>query len=610
MTDFLSQIRNQGQQNPAQAARGQANQRLGGIPALARQALREAARDWIALECLANGRDYAKPDTQKRFVLWEARKTGLIHIELGENVQAEHAWVLRLFLPINTFVRFPFNSGDSSQTDSLSWHSIDQSLLKPDGQLYELPRWSTASRSSVALVPQNIAQLPKLQAWPGEEPRQEVQYQNHDIKVHMREWADLDTARANPLNLWRFYQAVGDVGAAASSDGIMLPNGYRARLYSIKTGVHYVGSKYQGPPVANKHRLEANSAMAMLRSNVVRALPNGDDSFGLQPEILTITAPLRDGSRDGFQVRDLSCLRRQTRYLPGQAIPYARWAFDAQAGADGQCDFWRANFAVPLGRAKARLFLNYGLIHTSANAQNFVLGFPLMGRPGLMQFVVRDLGDTSWHDDFIRDYLSHFGHGQRVWRAFRSEASAAIRHVLHDTSSGQYPAPEIVRLAAFSLLTHGFGENLGWNRTLQHRFLTGLFDGFLSYVRQTLNLAAASYPGVLPAAPLTDPAILTLGEDGAYPHPTPSHARYCERIEACLGLTAAELFGRAAYVRSRAQHVITSDNTLRQAINAEELLLCAGIERLLRTMDDGVRSAIRDRLETAFAGHWPAVVEL
>jgi hypothetical protein len=167
-----------------------------------------------------------------------------------------------------------------------------------------------------------------------------------------------------------------------------------------------------------------------------------------------------------------------------------------------------------------------------------------------------------------------------------------------------------VRLAVYSLLTHGFGENLGWNRTLQHRFLTGIFDGFLGYVRQTLNLATAAYPAVVPVVALGDPAILTLGEQGAYPHPTGAHARYCEQLEECLALDANALFGRAAYVRSRAAHLINSDATLRQTINAEELFLCTGIERLLRTMDDGVRAGIRGRLETAFDGHWPAVVEL
>src|SRR6185503_19543084 len=115
--------------------------------------------------------------------------------------------------------------------------------------------------------------------------------------------------------------------------------------------------------------------MAMLRSRLIRSLPNIDPTFGLQLELLTITAPLTNGNRDGFQVRDLSCLAPNLMYVPGQAVPYVRTMVDHAASADDQCTFWRNNFAIPLGRAKARLFLNYGLIHTSANAQNVVLGF-------------------------------------------------------------------------------------------------------------------------------------------------------------------------------------------------------------------------------------------
>ncbi len=610
MTNLFAQLLQQAQQpNPAQQARAQANQRLGGVTALKRQAVRDAPHNFVTLECLANARDYAKPDTMKRFVLWEARRTGLISVEIGDNVRRDHSWVVNLFLPVLNTVRFPFNSADSSETESLSWASIDQNLLKPGGRFFSMPRWSTASRSSLALVPRSLVELTPLPGWPGEEARQEIQYMNPNIKVHMQEWTDLDNSRANAANSTRFFQTVGDPGTAARAGGIMMPNGGRSRLYSIKTGVHYVGSTYEGPPVANKHRLEANSAMAMLRSNVVRRLVNPDRTFGVQTEILTVTAPLRNGAgRDGFQVRDLSCMMPQLRYLPGQSIPYARYAYDGQAGHDGQCDFWREAFAIPLGRAKARLLLNYGLIHTSANAQNFVLGFAALGRPKVLQFVARDLGDTSWHDDFIRDYLSHFPQGQHVWRAFRSEATGAIRHILHDTSSGQYPAPEIVRLATYSLVTHDFGTELQWNRTLQHRFLTGIFDGFLEYIRAVLNLPAAAYPAVPHPAPMLDNAILTAGDEGKYPHPTGSHGTYCTRVNNCLALTAAELFGLAAYTRSRAPHIINSNLTLQQAINAEELFLCTGIEKLLRTTDEGERAHIRARLTTAFGGQWPPVV--
>ncbi|CAN0596087.1 unnamed protein product, partial [Laminaria digitata] len=143
--------------------------------------------------------------------------------------------------------------------------------------------------------------------------------------------------------------------------------------------------------------------------------------------------------------------------------------------AERHCDFWRSQFTYPLGRAKARLFLNYGLIHTSANAQNFVLGFK---GSTLKQFVLRDVGDTSWHDVFVTTY----GKGTEAESAFLRESKSDHVHTLKTTSSGDYPAPYIVRLAAWSLLTHGFGDKLSWTKPQLYKFVTGAFDGFMDYL--------------------------------------------------------------------------------------------------------------------------------
>lgn len=567
--------------------------------------VRNTPLNWITLECLANEKAYAKSDTQKGFILWEAVRHGDIHIEIGQNVQTEHRWMVNLFAPGRT-VRFPFNTGDSNAAQSLSWDSVRANLRKPGGRFFVMPRWSTASRSSVALVPRNIVELAELQGFPGSDARQEMAVLV-EVAINEQEWIDLHTSLNNVRDSTRFAHVVGDPGQATGSGGKQFGRGV-SRLYSIKTGVHYVGSKYEGPPVANKHLLEANSTMAMLRSNCIRGLANNDETLGVQAELLTITAPLaRGGQRDGFQVRDLSCMQQNLKYLPGQAIPYARSHFDHMGVAADQVDYWRRNFAIPLGRAKGRLFLNYGLIHTSANAQNFVLGFLMLGVGQLRQFVIRDLGDTSWHDDFIRDYISHATNGGLVWRAMRSESQSQVRHVLHTTSSGQYPAPHIIRLAVFSVLTHRFGDNLGWSRKQQWEFATGVFDGFKDYLNRVLRLDA-----IYPTNPAPDNFqvgdIVTIGREAAYPFMGQDNT-YRNQIDRLMQETPGQLLHKAAWVRNRITGIGNlSNNQLFQGIHAEEALLCCAIEKKFQSGNDQFRKYMRERLSRAFQGNWPSVV--
>jgi hypothetical protein len=578
------------------------------IPGVCSAALGDAPRDWIALECLANEQAYAKPDTEKCFVLWEATQNGAIEVVEAENLGNDHPWLRALFLPPNGVVRFPFNTGDSGARDSISWDSIARNLRPAQPRFWELPRWSTASRSSVGLVPQLIGSLTQLQAWPRPPARSQLQVNDPDIALNLQEWQDLGTPGARPGEAGLFYNAVTNLGAAANA-GMTRANA-QYRLYSIKTGVNYVGSKFEGGD-HGKHKLEANCNMAMLRSEVIRALPNRDSSFGLQLELLTVIAPLGNGERDGFQVRDLSCLREGLSYIPGQAVPYGRRYIDRLAEHGGQCEFWRENFAVPLGRAKARLFLNYGLIHTSANAQNFVLGF--RGNR-LEQFVIRDLGDTSWHDDYIHRYLRILERGRRVNQAFVQESGAGVRHVLHNTSSGQYPPPHIVRLAAYSLLTHRFGDGLGWSRRQQYRFITGIFDGFLSYLREALE-SQLGYPDDVAGNALGLNEALEIGRVAGYPPGIGADGlAYRNKINELRQSTTAQLLERARWIRQHGESNINSDDRLRQLIGAEEALLCSAVERhLMEDVWDAELVRVMGRLRDVFASvshrtAWPRIV--
>lgn len=579
----------------------------------------QATRDFCALECLANAPLYAKPDSQKEFLLWEAKNTDAIRIETTTGFATKHPWVKALFIS-EDYVRFPFNTWDSGPSDSLSWLTINEELRaeKFEERLRILPRWSTASRSCLALIPEDASQLPTIAA--------------SDLDMGQRFKLNDKPGKPSPnvpewkaKNDHRFVTTVGDVGKAAAQTGCKPTTlaDTKYRLYSVKTGVNYVGSQEEGG--FGKNRLEANCSMAMLRSEVIDAMPNQDLSFGVQTEVLTITAPStmknKEGNvvRDGFQVRDLSCLWPGTSYIPCQAIPYARKYFERASEPSDQCAIWRENFAITLGRAKARLFLNYGLIHTSANAQNFLLGFKGYE---LMQFVTRDVGDTSWHDNYLDRYFS--GSPTDVARlaflSFQSEAHSAVRHVLHETSSNDYPPPHIVRLAANSVLTHDFGkvliENHAWTHAHLYSFATGILDGFKAYIQEALNLDAF-YPEQ--AGELTDTKILAYGTEGKYPTPKPLLTEYKQQVDQLLKVNATTLFAQAARVRARGSEAInnnadnafgTAEDKIATLINAEEILLCTGIEKKLgialnTTSDHSIALQLDSLTEK---GNWPKIV--
>lgn len=143
-----------------------ADKLVGDFPTLLEEGLKDpAARDLCALECYANEPLYAKPDSQKDFILWEAKMNDEnpdgIKIYKSESACARHPWVFNLFLGKVGFVRFPFNAFDSVESTSLSWGTIEKTLQVTDkgGVLLELPRWSTASRSCFVLIPESSDQL-------------------------------------------------------------------------------------------------------------------------------------------------------------------------------------------------------------------------------------------------------------------------------------------------------------------------------------------------------------------------------------------------------------------------------------------------------------------
>ncbi len=634
--------------------------------------------DFCALECLANDPFYAKPDTDKVFILWEAKLSencGIV-IEGGLRARRKHEWVHDLFIDDEKHVvRFPFNAWDSDlKGKSLSWETVNPRFVTVTPNRYLLPRWSTASRSCLALIPQFIQQLPRIVV-SNKSLSDQLKERIEPVRVgipeealrqwNKSEWEDCvsepRTARFRDLGCSpgqaaqgvqltselltrnKLFRVLKDLIAPAGNPTPKQKND-QYRLYSLKTGVRYIGSTDESGN--GKDCLEANCSLAMLRSEIIRDMANSDTTFGIQTEVLTITAPViqyfdiegrpmtREG-RDGFQVRDLSCMRHDLAFIPGQAIPYARAAFDkcARTSIKEQCEFWRNNFAIPLGRAKARLFLNYGLIHTSANAQNFLAGFNKDLR--LEQFIARDIGDTSWHDEYIKKYHArgnvYHAFARESGGQFKSEEGKAIRHVLHDTSSGDYPPPHMIRLAAYSLLTHGFktvlarqpdGVTPAWTAAEMYRFATGILDGFKNFMTQALGLDALFKAGdgaalVPDDAQNRDLKITAIGDEGKYPTKKEKTEDYWHLVDSLLKNRAPDLFAAADRVRERGNQIVDFEafspggSGIEILINAEEILLCAGFEVLmgLGPQDPPVRKFV-DALVPLFKGahKWPQII--
>jgi hypothetical protein len=548
-----------------------------------------SGRDWLFNECLANNWLYSKPDSQKPLLIWEV-KTAHAKVSAAPNLRNDHPWLHDMFLCADYkdgwankgggWVRLPFNPWDATLGSSIGPGFVDDQAVEY-GNWFSISRWSTASRSNVALVPKTLPHAAPLMRGTKFDSKAIEAFsmsprRSHE-GVHLAEW--------NQGADGRFMDVVGGkIGTFCGSAGgkprrSLVPH----RLYSIKTGVDWVGSKSEAS--AGKNVLEANSELAMSRSDAVRKIERArakdDSTFRIQAELLTITVPalIGDGGFDGFQVRDLTCLHDGEDYLPGHAVPYTESAFSFKQPREKDVAFWVDNFAVPCGRAKARMFLEFGMIHSSANAQNFILAFPRDGAGnGIVSFILRDIGDTYWHDDYIAHVL---GTTSPAGRACVHEASTSHPHLLHRTSSSSYPAPHMVRVVAWSVMTHGFAEMLrdkrGWQTTDVLRFAQGLLDGFRNYTAEATNW---SWTKPTPASK-SDTNLYLAAVKGKYQFPRSNYKE--SEVTSFLMTYAGKYQALAAGVRAVSN--ATPSPTLEQIeqwIDAEEVALCASIEAQLR----------------------------
>lgn len=106
---------------------------------------------------------------------------------------------------------------------------------------------------------------------------------------------------------------------------------------------------------------------------------------------------------DGIQIREVSDAAVNDIWFPALSISSHGKAF-VEHWAKGQDwkEFWKANYAVPMGRAKGEMLLHFGMQHMTSNSQNFLIAFDRTpgGASGKLKYIIlRDIGDTLYNDD-------------------------------------------------------------------------------------------------------------------------------------------------------------------------------------------------------------------
>ncbi len=142
-----------------------------------------------------------------------------------------------------------------------------------------------------------------------------------------------------------------------------------------------------------KTRLAAEVADALARA---RRVARTDRALGHDPRLVVVREVLGAvacGSESGFLVRDLSPLADGSYWLPGLSVPFRGRAIARAHGASFE-EFWARHYAEPVGRAKAKLLLRYGLEYETPNPQNLLVQLDARLAP-TGAIALRDLGDTD-----------------------------------------------------------------------------------------------------------------------------------------------------------------------------------------------------------------------
>jgi hypothetical protein len=196
----------------------------------------------------------------------------------------------------------------------------------------------------------------------------------------------------------------------------------------------------------------------------------------LIPEVMVVLAR---GGETGFMVRDLRAFQDGDYTLPALSLPFVGRQIARRHGETFE-SFWARHYAAPVGRAKARILVRYGLWLETPNPQNLLVRLDRSLRPR-PEVVIRDVGDgmcaTDAFDSTDRPWSRLTSDlrpetGNSFWAFGEAGPHSVDRHTLeawhraHDDAyfaelAGAFPAiAPPASMPAEARLDH-------WNRTLR-----------------------------------------------------------------------------------------------------------------------------------------------
>jgi hypothetical protein len=535
----------------------------------------EGLWDWITWETLCNpDHKFQKGDIAMKFGLWRADYAllcqygdpsnhadggygrGAVKIDiLPEFDYRPHKDLIKTYLPfmeIDTktgslidpiskdtvnqaevgkyWVVMPYNYDDNSiKSDAIGTKAVFFGELKKEEPKNSIivvrltatqTRWSTASRSGIALMCPNM-DVNTLHVY------QKIGNSNN-LKDYPWRLRDRPGDKANIFG--------ADITTARNTTYTKtLTTENAAKFYSVKTGVQYVGTEDQ--LVNSKDLLEANSLHAMKRSSLIAYVRknylDGSLKARHQIEILCVqlkrdnpdkTKPIKDPLNpnkplppwdkiawDGFQVRDI-CANPNEVWFPAHVIPSSGKAFaHAWSKTNDWVTFWKDNFAKPLGRAKAEMLAFFGLQHQTSNAQNMLIAFDKT-KPGTpcKCVILRDLGDTLLNDHAYTVLNGVDRKFQAAWE-FEINPNQKGGSTFSRPIGGGYADPMMTRVGATIIfffppfrkgdLADGAAKTLAnWGIALNESFLAYFQDE----VGYTSSWQAGNGEGMLPSDLYTD----------------------------------------------------------------------------------------------------------
>jgi len=563
--------------------------------------------DWITWETLGNpSANFQKGNTLRQFGLWRANYEtmalggksfvqqdwedgalgrGYLRVyTLSEIDYNDHKALIATFLPCmkidpynngglidpfsrrvanrsnwpSDYVVFPYNVDDNDSSSSALGTDLKKLAHLGAAKLKAtLPRWSTASRSSIVPFGQEIdATVVDNKAW----VQRKLNRLPKDAGEIKEKWV------------------IGDEDEE-TYEGFKSEKS--AKYYSVKTGVQWVGMQDQSN--TGKTYLEDGYDLAMNRSNLVAWLRNVYGAKALetryQIEILTVVVDRVPGYADvehkwdGFQVRDLGDSTGQA-WFPGTAIPNQGKAFAAKFGNTSQWEkYWTTHFAEPLGRAKAEMLVMFGL-QLQGNAQNMLVSFDKSSKKS--QLIVRDIGDALIHDH-IYAALDNVGQFKNVITLEKNSGRGFFVSA-DENGSPNDAMPRMTRIGTALLFFFGPFIQADVTVDVATRMALAHHKSFLAYMKEKIgyDFDGSASNGNAPEGLKKN--LLLCADNYKYTTSQLTYSQVVQAVLACPSSARLELYNALEQETQQNLGKNANIDTMRRLCAAQDMLIGADLE--------------------------------